>query len=118
MTTAPLASITSFPATSNHLTSSATAGEWIQMNPRDISSSVYNEKPLTEETHKLKIRNIQHAINSRNLEAAQTLAMSREGLLTKSFRKQLCKYILYENELNFQYIFRTDSNNHHHFIES
>lgn len=105
MTTAPFDSIATSPSTPNHVVGSSTAGEWIQMNPRDISSSVYNEKPLTEETRKLKIRNIQHAINTNNLEAAQTLAMSREGLLKKSYRKILCKYNYHERKISYMLYF-------------
>lgn len=71
--------------------SSGPINEWVQMEPREISCSFYNDLPLTEETRQVKIKALTKAVESQNIGDAQTLASCREGLVNHEFRRKLCK---------------------------
>lgn len=70
----------------------AAMGGWVEMETHDIGKSIYNEMPLTEDRRALKIKSLDSAVSMNDWGMAKMLAMSREGLLTSSFRKKLCRY--------------------------
>lgn len=70
-------------------------GGWVEMESHDIGTSIYNEKPLTEDKRDLKIQSLEAAIEgSNNLGLLKMLAMSREGLVETKYRKLLWPRLL------------------------
>lgn len=73
---------------------SVAINEWVQMEPQDIGHSIYNDLPLTVDRRDLKIQSLYKVAELQHLGDAQTLAVSREGLVNAAFRKKLCKWFI------------------------